>query len=261
MIAIWILSGLFGGASAGLLGVYLVGFNMPFLGIGMAHAAMAGAIFAAAFGWPLLPTALGAALAAAVFMAWLSTTRIRADLGTITSILLSFTMGLAFLGIGLNKGDMTPVLGLLWGSMLFVRPVDVVWMGALAAALVIFVAVFRRPLDALLFSRRIARVSGVRERPILVLFMLLAALIITINLQFVGGMMMYSLLTNPAASAYESAPSMSAVRWQSALFGILATLGGFGVSYKFDLPSGACIVLVSTAIYAVAAILRRRDNN
>jgi ABC-type Mn2+/Zn2+ transport system permease subunit len=82
--------------------------NMPFLGIGMAHAAMCGAIFAHLAGWPPLPAALGAALAAGAFLAWIGSTRVRADLGVVTSILLSFTMGLAFLGIGLSSEDMTP---------------------------------------------------------------------------------------------------------------------------------------------------------
>jgi manganese/iron transport system permease protein len=257
MTLLWILSAVFGGGSAGLLGVYLIGLNMPFLGIGMAHAAMAGAIFAAVFGLPPLPVALATALAAAAVMAWLSTTRARADLGTITSIFLSFTMGMAFLGIGLNRGDMTPVLSLLWGSLLFVRPVDVALMGILFALLLGFTALFRRPMDALLFSRTVSRLSGLRERPLLVLFMILAALIITLNLQIVGGLMMYSLLTNPAASAYEAAPSMSAIRRWALALGVVGTLGGFGLSWLLDMPSGACIVLVSTAIYLVAVLAAR----
>ncbi len=88
MLMLWLLAALASGASTGLLGLYVVGMNMPFLGIGMAHAAMAGAVFASLAGWPILPAALAAALAAGALLAWIATTRVRADLGIATRILL-----------------------------------------------------------------------------------------------------------------------------------------------------------------------------
>lgn len=258
MLMLWLLAALASGASTGLLGLYVVGMNMPFLGIGMAHAAMAGAVFASLAGWPILPAALAAALAAGALLAWIATTRVRADLGIATSILLSFTMGLAFLGIGMNQQDMTPLLGLMWGSLLFVSRADVAMLFVLAAACFVFVTCCRRPLDGLLFSRGAARACGLHERPLLLAFMVLAALVITINLKITGGLLMYALLTNPAAAAYELAESMPTARRLAAGLGIGSTLGGFGVSYALDLPTGACIVMVSTALYAVAALCARR---
>ncbi|MCX8036350.1 MAG: metal ABC transporter permease [Candidatus Sumerlaeia bacterium] len=258
MILWWQASALIGGASAGLLGVYLVGLRMPFLSVGMAHAAMAGAVFAHLLGWPMGPVAMLAALGAALGMGWLTSRCARSDLNTITSILLSFTMGLAFLGIGLNRGEMSPLLSLMWGSLLFVRPKDLLIMGALAVVLGLFVAVFHRRLDAVLFSRNLARVCGIPESVLLSLFLLLAAAIITTNLQIVGGLMMYSLLTNPAAAAYEVGTTMGRVRAVGLLTGVLSTLGGFWLSYGFNLPTGACIVLISTALYGLAILIGRQ---
>lgn len=257
MMLLWILAALSSGYSAGLLGLYVVGMNMPFLGIGMAHAAMAGAVLANLAGWPVLPCALAAALAAGGLLAWIATTHVRSDLGIITSILLSFTMGLAFLGIGMNEGEMSPMLNLMWGSMLFVRPIDIFLLFFLGAAYSFFLFFCRRPLDTLLFSRHAARSCGLNERPLLMLFMVLAALIITINLKITGGLLMYALLTNPAAAALEMAESMPEARRWAAGLGIGSTLGGFGISYVFDLPTGACIVMVSTLFYAIAAIFSR----
>jgi manganese/iron transport system permease protein len=260
MILLWTLTALGSGFTSGLLGLYVVGLNMPFLGIGMAHAAMAGAVLAHLFGAPPLPCALLAALSAGAALAWIATTRVRSDLGTLTSILLSFTMGLAFLGIGLNKGEMSPLLSLLWGSLLFVRPVDVVLLFVLGAACCLLLFFCHRPLDTLLFSRGAARSCGLNERPLLLVFMGLAALIITLNLKITGGLLMYALLTNPAAAAFEIAESMPAARRWAAGLGVVSTVGGFLISYVLDLPTGASIVMVSTALFAAAAIYsRRRD--
>ncbi len=258
MLLLWHAAALISGSSVGLLGVYVVGLRMPFLGIGMAHAAMAGAIVGHVFGLPTMPLALGFALAAGVGMAWLATTHARADLGTMTSILLSFTMGLAFLVIGLNEGEMSPVLSMMWGSMLFVRTESLFIMAGLGLALLLFLAVSRRAMEALLFSRTTARVCGLSERKLLILFMVLAGLLITVNLQIVGGLLMYSLLSNPAAAAFELGASMRSVRLWAVACGVASTLGGFWISYSCSLPTGACIVLVSTALYCFALILARR---
>jgi manganese/iron transport system permease protein len=258
MLITWQIAALLSGGTTGLLGTYLVGLRMPFLAVGIAHAAMAGAIFGHLLGWPPMLVSLGAALAAGQGLAWLVTMPIRADLGVLSSILLSFTMGLAFLGIGLNQGDMTPHLSLLWGSLLFTRPRDLALMTAAALALGVFLLGCRRPLEAILFSPTLARAAGVRDRLILSVFMLLAAVIITLNLQTVGGLMIYSLLTNPAAAAYELATTMRAARLLAVALGIVSTLCGFWASYLLNWPTGACIVLVSTALYAVAVCIARR---
>ena len=66
------IGGLLAGASTGLLGGYVVGMRIPFLGICVAHAALAGAVFGALFGLtgpPLLLPALAAAAVSAMLLA------------------------------------------------------------------------------------------------------------------------------------------------------------------------------------------------
>ena len=257
MMLLWQICSVLCGASVGLTGVYVVGFRMPFIGVTIAHAAMAGAVFAYIFGLPMAPVALCMAVLAAAGVVWLTSHYTLADLNTVTSILLSLTMGLTFLGMGLNKGDMSPLLGLMWGSFLFVKTTDVYVMAILAAVLILFSILFRRQLEAILFSRSVSRVSGINDSYVMILMLILTAFIITVYLQIVGGLMVYSLLTNPAASAFEFGKNMKLVKILSIGFGILSTLTGFWMSYIFDLPTGACIVLVSGIIYFVSVVMRK----
>jgi len=75
--------------------------------------------------------------------------------------------------------------------------------------------------------------------------------------------MIFSLITCPAAAAYQICTGHRQVIFVSMFFGILSSLAGFFVSYYFDLPTGACIVIASAAIFALAAMqkafLGRRD--
>ena len=255
MMILWHLAAILSGSSVGLLGSYLVGFRMPFLAIALSHAAMAGGILACLLGWPVMPVALLAALLAGGFLAWLTSRPVHTDLNTATSLLLSLTLGLAFLGMGLNRGDMTPMLSLLWGNLLLVRLFDILLLALSGLVLLGGVVLYRKELEALLFSRRVARASGIRDRHVMMVFLVLAAAVVTVNISIVGGLLMYALLTNPAAAAYELAHSIRTVRMLSLILGVCSTLAGFWVSFLLDLPTGACIVLISCIIYGFAAAI------
>lgn len=255
MVGIWVLAACSSGASCGLLGVYLVGLELSFLGIAMAHAALAGAVVAHLLNLPVGLTAAGASWAVGLALARLAYSSARSSLGALSSIFLSLTMGVAFLGLGMAKGEATTLLGLLWGNILFVRPWEALALLLIAVAVAVFVGVSGRLLDALVFSRR-NEAQPFDPRYVLFAFMTLASLTITLNMNFVGGLLIYALLTNPAAAAYEVSDNMSSVRFWSVLFGLLSTCGGLAVSWWLDLPTGACVVILSALIYSFAFLSR-----
>jgi manganese/iron transport system permease protein len=170
--------------------------------------------------------------------------------------LFSLMMGLAFLGIGLGRGPRSELLGLLWGSLLFVGPVQIAAMAVVGVALVLFVVALDLPLRLLLFSRELAAVLA-PERLLFGLLLLLAAAAVTVNLETVGGLMLYSLITNPAVAALRVARSYRAAVALGALLGAVAATGGFFAAYWLDLPVGACIVLFSSLLVGVAWWLPR----
>jgi manganese/iron transport system permease protein len=98
------LCGLLAGSSLGLLGVFIVGMRIPFLGICIAHAALAGAVYgmlAGLTGPALLVPALAAAMATALALGLADPHKLGIDTNVVMGILFSASMGLAFLGIGL----------------------------------------------------------------------------------------------------------------------------------------------------------------
>ena len=120
------------------------------------------------------------------------------------------------------------------------------------------VLLFFKELRAILFSRTDAAAAGVRVNVVWSGFLVLAAIVLTVNFQTVGGLMIYSLISNPAAAAFQLVKGCRRVIWLSAVLGAASGLGGFLISAATDLPSGAVIVLVSSILPAVAALLRRR---
>jgi len=251
-----ILAGAIAGASCGLLGVYIVALRLPFIGIFISHTAMAGTVYAYLLG--LDPT-IGPVLVSAgsaMSLAGIRPGRSRLDPNVALAILFSLMLGLTFLGIGLTQGSRTEVLNLLWGSILFVRAGNIVVIAIAAAVFVAFILAFNKELKVLLFSRTIASATGVHETFVYALFLGLCGVILTVNLPLVGGLMIFSLITNPPAAAYQICRGHRAAVCVSTLFGALSAVGGFIASYYLDLPTGACIVLTSAVIFALAAAYR-----
>ena len=252
-----ILTGIIGGASIALMGTVIVGMRIPFLGIYVSHGAMVGAIFGSLFGLPEVHSALAGALLSALVLGSLTPLDSKQGANTAMGILFSISMGLVFLGMGLSQGSKAQMLQLMWGSILFVTWPGFYMISAVAAVLLLFFIIFAKEVRAIIFSRMLAAASGVRETFIWVTFLVLASFIITSNLRVVGGLMIFSLMTNPPAAAFRLCRGFTSAAVLSAIFGAASGLGGFLVSYYLNLPTGACIALFSAAIYVIAILTRR----
>lgn len=251
-----IFAGAVSGASCGLLGVYIVGMRMPFIGTCISHAAMAGIIFAPFLGLGPMTGAIAASMITSMSLAVVRPEKSRLDTNVGLAILFSLMLGLTFLGMGLMQGSRSEVLGLLWGSILFVQKKTAVVITIMALLLVVFVVVFNKELKVLLFSRSMATATGVHQTFVYCLFLALCGIILSVNLKMIGGLMIFSLITNPAAAAYQVCRGHKSVILTATLLGMLTAVIGFLVSYRLDLPTGACIVVVSTAIFALSAVYR-----
>jgi len=251
-----ILAGAIAGASCGLLGVYIVGLRLPFIGICISHTAMAGTIYSYLLGLDPTLGPVVVSTAAAMSLATIRPEKSRLDANVALAILFSLMLGLTFLGIGLTQGSRSEILGLLWGSILFVQARNVVVISVAAVVFAVFALAFNKELKVLLFSRTIASATGVHETFVYALFLGLCGLVLAVNLPLVGGLMIFSLITNPAAAAYQICRGHRAVVITSTTFGVLSATGGFVASYYLNLPTGACIVLTSTALFALAAAYR-----
>lgn len=239
-----------GGGSAGLLGIFVVGMRMPFLAVASAHAALAGAVLGGMAGLPAGPCGFAGALAGAMLLAFLVRGR-EIDPNVALGTLFSLMLGIAFLGMGLTPGPKSAALNLMWGSLLFVTPPQIAVMGSLAAALLAFLWLFHKELKLLLFSREIAGLL-IPENLLFGALLVLEAGIITVNLEIVGGLLLYSLICNPAVAALKIARNYGSALVLSGSLGAASALGGLLAACLLDLPVGACIVIVSSVLVMAA---------
>jgi manganese/iron transport system permease protein len=85
--------------------------------------------------------------------------------------------------------------------------------------------------------------------------------VICLNLNTIGGILIFSLLINPPSAARILTHKLSKMYLLSVLFGIVSCLLGLFFSYVFSVPSGATIIIVSSLIFIISLISRGRNES
>ena len=248
-----ILSAFLGGIACSIIGVFVVLMHMPFIGVCMSHAAFAGALLGLWLGFNPLVGAFTFSLLSAAVIGPLAD---RGELSPETSlgVIFSFMLGIAFLFMGLMPGTKSGALELLWGSILTNTRSDIIFLGIVAAVVVGLVFVFYKEIQATIFHRDMALSVGIPATVFLYGILFLTGATITVSLRSIGGLLIFSLILNPAAAAYQLTYSMKRMFLLSAAFGVLSGWTGLLLSYVFNVPSGATIVITSSVIFMFAAI-------
>ncbi|HEY32645.1 MAG TPA: metal ABC transporter permease [Dehalococcoidia bacterium] len=248
-----ILSAFLGGIACATVGVFVVLMHMPFIGVTMSHAAFAGALLGLWVGFDPLIGAFAFSLVAAAIVGPLAD---RGELSPDTSlgIIFSLMLGVAFLFLGLMPGTKSSALELLWGSILTNTRGDIILLAVVAVVVVGLVVIFFKEIQATVFNRNIALSVGLPATIILYGVLFLTGATVTASLRSIGGLLIFSLILNPAAAAYQLTYSMKWMFILSAIFGVLSGWVGLLVSYLLDVPSGATIVITSSVIFIIATV-------
>ncbi len=241
------------GASCSLLSVFVVLMKMPLIGVSMSHAAFAGAVLGMLLGFDPF---LGGFLLCLLVAGALGPLSDRTDLGleNVLGILFSFLMGVAFLGMGILTRTKAGALDLMWGSLLTLSARDIAVLTLVTSLVVLFVVLFFKEIRSVLLHRRLARASGVPERMVYYALLFLTGAVVSSNLSTVGGLLIFALLVQPGATALQLTYDLKYFFLISAASGIGACVSGLVVSYLFDLPSGASVVLMATALFAASYV-------
>ncbi len=242
-----------GGLVCGVVGVWVVLMNIPFVGVAMSHAAFAGAVTGLLLGINPLLTAAVFCIAASLLIGPVAE---RADIEPNVSlgIIFSVVLGFAFLAIGLMRGPRSDALSLIWGSILLVSTRDITLMAGATATVLLFLGLFYKEVQAVLYNREIARAVGIPERALFFAMLVLCGLSVTANLSTIGGLLIFSLIVNPPSAAYQLTYRLKTMYLLSALFGVLSCLVGLLVSWLTDAPAGAVIIITSSVVFGLALL-------
>jgi zinc transport system permease protein len=179
-------------------------------------------------------------------------TRQRAD--TLIGVMWAIGMAIGIILVDLSGGYKADLMSYLFGSILTVSPQDLLIMAGLDLAIVLLVVLFYRELLAICFDETFATVINLPVTHLTLMAMI--ALTVVMMMRVVGLIMVIALLTMPAATSGQFVKGMAQMMGLATGLGMVFTTIGLWLSYRFNLTSGATIILVAGAVYLASITLQ-----
>ncbi|MBN2333075.1 MAG: metal ABC transporter permease [Deltaproteobacteria bacterium] len=250
-----LLAALLVSVTCGVIGTLVVVNRLVFLAGGIAHAAFGGVGVAYYFGLPPLPcTALFSVIAALAMGGISMISKSRPD--TIIGAMWAIGMAVGIILVDLTPGYHADLFGYLFGSILAVSTIDLVYIIVIDLLVLMIVYRYHHELLAISYDPEYAEVCGLPVRVIQGAMLVLVALSIVVLIRVVGLILIIALLTIPAAIAEELTPSIRNMMLLAVGISIGCIVGGLLLSFLFDLTSGATIILLTAVVYLLFTACR-----
>jgi len=242
------LAGILVSIAAGIIGTLIVTNKMVFLAGGIAHSAYGGIGLSLFFGFSMLLGASAFAVVSAIFMAYLTyDKKIRVD--TVIGVIWAVGMAIGIVFIDLTPGYNVDLMSYLFGSILAVPVEDLWYMAVLDVAIIIIVTLFYKSFLAISYDFEFAKLRGIPVKFFYFLLLALTALTVVIAIRVVGLILVIAILTIPTYIAEQISCSLSKMMLYTSLLAAAFTTIGLMAAFKFDITSGAAIILVASAAF------------
>lgn len=248
-----LLAGIGIAAVAGPLGSFVVWRRMAYFGDTLAHSALLGITIGFIGGIdPTIGVVAACAGIALLLLVLRQGGRLADD--TLLGILSHGSLAVGIVALAFAGSMRVDLMGYLFGDILAVARVDLVWIYGAGALVLGVLCLIWRALLLTTINEDLARVAGVAVLRTQVLFMLLLAVVIALTMKVIGILLVTSLLIIPAAAARTLARTPEQMAVWAAAIGMLSVALGLQASLFWDLPSGPTVVVVAMVIFAILTI-------
>lgn len=240
----------------GLLGTMVVNNRMAFFSDAIGHSALTGIAIGVllGFGQPLWSMIVFSALLALAIMAVK-----RANTASTDTIIGVFSSTAVALGVVLlsRSGGFTKYSSFLIGDLLSINSTDLVMLSVTFVVVIVLWFLLFNKLLVVSVNPSLARSRGIRVNLYETVFSVMTAVVVTISIQWVGVLIISSLLVLPAAGARNIARNSRQYHFFAVLIALVSGVSGLIASYYWDTASGATIVLIIAIVFAVTFAFKR----
>jgi ABC-type Mn2+/Zn2+ transport system permease subunit len=252
-----ILGAVFCGLSLAVLSPFVTLKKIAYMGEALSHIAFAGIALALLLSLNLELTTLLFVLLVTVLIGFVSRF-FQTEESNIITIFLSVAMALGMVLIALKKDYTFDLASYLFGNILLVTRADLWQLGVLSAMNLAYISILYKEMFYLTYNMSVSEVFGIRVKPVYYGFMILLAVNIVTAVKIAGIILVSAQLILPASIAFRIVHRLRPAIAISIVVSLFSSLIGFLLSWQFNLPTGAVIVLFEFLLYAVSLILPHR---
>lgn len=174
---------------------------------------------------------------------------------TLIGMFWSVGMALGILFIALTPGYSPDMTSYLFGDILTVSSLYIKMMVLLSIIIIFSVMSIFNYWRGYLFDEEYTQVLGVNILLLEYILYILISLSIVILIKVVGIILVIALLTIPSAIAKMFTYNLKNMMILSSLLGVVFCISGLFISYKYNISSGATIILLSVIGFFIISIV------
>lgn len=165
------------------------------------------------------------------------------------ALFLSGSLALAVVLISLSHGFNATLFNYLFGSIVTVTTQDVQTIAILGLVVAVVIGCLYKQLLYISFDEDSARVSGLPVSLLNAIFIILAAITISLAIPTVGVLLISALLIIPVITSLQFKKTFLPTLLIAEFFSVLAVLVGMLTSFYFNIAPGGTIVLTSLVFF------------
>ena len=239
---------------AALLGVSLVLRRYSMIGDGLSHVGFGALAIAAALNLAPLGVTIPVVIISAFFLLRITEdNKINGDAAI--AMISTGSLALGVLIISVTKGMNTELNNYLFGSILAMSNSDM-WVSVILSAIVLVVFILHyNTVFSVTFDEQFAKATGVKTSFFNTLIAVLTAVTVVLGMRMMGSMLISALIIFPALTSMQIFKTFKAVTLSSAVLSVVCFITGLIVSCFWEVPAGACVVVVNIAAFLIFYIL------
>lgn len=253
-----LISGIFIAILCSVLGMFLVLRKLSLIGDGLAHVTF-GSVAIGIFlnVYPVYVAIPITVLSGFGILKLIQKTRLYGDaaIGVVSSAGVSIGILITSVAGGFN----VDLFSYLFGNILSVSNEEMFLSIILSFVVIVTVILFYRHLVSITFDEELAKVSGIKIERINNILVFLISITVVLSMRVVGIMLVSSFLILPNVAALQIARSFSKAMFISAALSVFSVVFGIAVSFSFNLPTGATIVLINLLFFLITSFIKRTN--
>lgn len=249
-----LLAGICVAVVAAVAGYFMIVRGLTFAGHALPNIGFAGAAGAVLLGidpvFGLFAFTIGAAIGISILGERLN------ERDTAIGVIMTLALGLGILFLSLYAGFAQQVYSILFGQIVGISRTNMLITAIASILTLALLLVLFRPLLFSSFDPEVAEARGVPVRLLAMVFLVLIAITVSLAVQVVGALLMFTLLVGPAATAIRIVQRpLWAIMLAIALGVSYTCLGIFLAAYSVYLPVSFFIATLSFGVYLPVRLL------
>ncbi|GCF08723.1 metal ABC transporter permease [Dictyobacter arantiisoli] len=239
---------------AAVVGYFLIARGLTFAGHALPNIGFAGAAGAVLLGISPIYGLFVFTIVAGIVIALLGKEVRERDISI--GVIMTLALGLGVMFLSLYSGYAERVYGVLFGSILGISHSDV-WIMAVTCLLTLLaILLLYRPLLFSSFDPMVALARGLPVRMLAIIFMILTAIAVSVSIQIVGALLVFTLLVGPAATAVRLAHRPVWALLIAVMLGLSYMWGGILLAVANGIwPASFYIATISFIVYLIARVV------